>query len=119
MLEKVNENNSANLAQAFHLMQPPVPDENTPPAQMNAVRVKDDELLKYLKKLQSQVASLSQRLNETTTSNTDKSTTSKINPKTGKEWKRYCWTCCCTWHWVKTVQIQQQNTKTRQPSRRE
>ena len=26
---------------------------------------------------------------------------SKVNPKNGKAWKRYCWTCGCCDHWGK------------------
>ena len=26
-------------------------------------------------------------------------TNSDINPRTGKPWKRYCWTCGCCPHW--------------------
>ena len=25
--------------------------------------------------------------------------TSLVNPKTGKAWRRYCWTCGCCDHW--------------------
>ena len=27
--------------------------------------------------------------------------TPKLNPKNGKPWKRYCWTCGCCDHWGK------------------
>ena len=30
-----------------------------------------------------------------------KKTASAINPKTGQEWKHYCWTCGCCPHWGK------------------
>lgn len=58
MLENFNQNNSADLAQTFHPMQLPLLDENTTPAQMHAMRTKDDKLLKYLENLQNQVSIL-------------------------------------------------------------
>ena len=37
--------------------------------------------------------------------------TSKVNPKTGKAWKRYCWTCGCCDHWGKFCTIPAQGHK--------
>ena len=45
LIEKMNQNNPANLAHAFHLMQPPVPYDNTPP-QVNAARTDNSALLR-------------------------------------------------------------------------
>ena len=32
---------------------------------------------------------------------TTPTTNKNINPKTGLEWKRYCWSCGCCAHWSK------------------
>ena len=34
-----------------------------------------------------------------------------INPKTGKEWKRYCWTCGCCPHWGKNCPVKKKGHK--------
>ena len=56
-------------------------------------------LVSIIKKLEAKVDSLSpQQPNHTTNNNTNSTPMSNtINPRTGKEWRRYCWTHgCCT-----------------------
>ena len=99
LIKRVNQSNSINLAQAFQLLQPSVPDEDTPPPQLNIMR--DDNVLQVLKALQEKVDTLTKKLQNTSNPPTDSNKNTKINPKTGKEWKRCCWTCGCTTHWGK------------------
>ena len=62
-----------------------------------------ESLLTIIKDLESKVdnlSKLSQRTPQQYVPNND-----KINPKTGKEWKRYCWTCGCCPHSSKNCPI--------------
>ena len=76
--------------------------ENIPPPSehhANAVQV-DRSLLALIDQLQKKVDKLGQQLvasNYPTTTHIQE----EINPKTGKSFKRYCWTCGCCGHWGK------------------
>ena len=69
---------------------------------MNLVPQKQDpmlqQLLTQISSMQSQIEKLS-----TTDSGSRKQEkpSSTINPKTGRQWKRYCWSCGCCTHWSK------------------
>ena len=53
-----------------------------------------DSLMTIIKTLEAKVDSLS----KTSVTSSNVSYDDTINPKTGKEWKRYCWTCGCCPH---------------------
>ena len=71
--------------------------ENIPPqAQVNAVQ-SDRALLTIIEQLNKKVAALDSKI---TNQNTIQRTPGlEINPKNGKPYKRYCWTCGCCNHW--------------------
>ena len=48
-------------------------------------------LLSSIKSLEKEIQTLKQP-------SVDKATDKTINPRTGKKWKRYCWTCGCCPH---------------------
>lgn len=65
-----------------------------------------DSLLTIIKGLESKMDNFSKqalRTNQLYSQNTD-----TINPKTGKEWKRYCWSCGCCPHASKNCPIKKQ-----------
>ena len=65
------------------------------------------QLLAQMAQMQSQIENLSLSNKGSSKAsymnkNKDKQQTSptdKINPKTGKQWRRYCWSCGCCDHW--------------------
>ena len=63
-----------------------------PPPQANAV-TNNQDLVTLIAQLQKKVDTLSSQLNATQTAGLD------VNPKTGKPYKRYCFTCGCCNHW--------------------
>ena len=72
--------------------------ENLPSTQqannISDTTVTNAQLLTFLKTLQNKV----DRLERNTPSPTI-ATNSNINPRTGKEFKRYCFSCGCCLHW--------------------
>ena len=86
--------------------------------QMNMVKTHRDpmmeKLMKKVKVMQAQIEGISTQtinkqkvstINKTSerTNNNDHtlSSTEAINPKTGKQWRRYFWSCGCCPHWGK------------------
>ena len=71
---------------------------NVNPGTVNSVKT-DAALLKVIENLKKQVNALRSKLNQPGNgwTNTD-SAPPTINPKTGKAFKRYCWTCGCCDH---------------------
>ena len=74
--------------------------ENLPSTQqannISDTTVTNAQLLTFLKTLQNKVDRL-----ETNTPSPTISTNSTINLRTGKEFKRYCFSCGCCLHWGK------------------
>ena len=61
------------------------------------------QMLQQMATMQSQLANLT--LSATNTPRTRGlglgTNTSTVNPRTGKPWRRYCWSCGCCTHWSK------------------
>ena len=60
-----------------------------------------DYLMKQMTAMSNQIQALSGGNNMNTGTGQSGSLSSHINPKTGQEWKRYCWSCGCCSHWGK------------------
>jgi len=60
-----------------------------------------DQLMKQMTVMSNQIQALSGGNNTNTGTGQSGSSSSHINPKTGQEWKRYCWSCGCCTHWGK------------------
>ena len=60
-----------------------------------------DQLMKQMTVMSNQIQALSGGNNMNTRAGQSGSSSSHINPKTGQEWKRYCWSCGCCAHWGK------------------
>ena len=60
-----------------------------------------DQLMKQMTSMSNQIQALSGGNNMNTGTSQSGSSSSHINPKTGQEWKRYCWSCGCCSHWGK------------------
>ena len=54
------------------------------------------QLLQQLSEMQNQIANLTLSAN---TPNKGANGNEKVNPKTGKPWRRYCWSHGCCTHW--------------------
>ena len=88
-----------NFSQAINMLQnTDINSENLPSTQqannISDTTVTNAQLLTFLKTLQNKVDRL-----ETNTPSPTISTNSTINPRTGKEFKRYCFSCDCCLHW--------------------
>ena len=60
-----------------------------------------DQLLKQMTAMSNQIQALSGGNNTNTATGLSSASSAHINPKTGQEWKRYCWSCGCCSHWSK------------------
>ena len=58
------------------------------------------QLLKEMHEMKSQLSTLT-LTNQNVNSRTPPSFDKTINPRTGQQWKRYCWSCGCCPHWSK------------------
>ena len=90
-----------NFSQAINMLQNTTIDSEDLPSTEQANNISDTtvsntQLLAFLKTLQNKVDRLESKTPSPTTSNT-----STINPRTGKEFKRYCFSCGCCLHWGK------------------
>ena len=73
------------------------------------------EMTNRMNQLQNQIQNL-QLTNQTPPSTfcppiTPQKTPSTINPRTGLEWKRYCWSCGCCPHWGKNCPFKKKGHK--------
>ena len=57
------------------------------------------KLLQSFNDLSRKVDELSSKSDSTSTINRSKANNNNINPKTGKPYRRYCWSCGCCTHW--------------------
>ena len=57
------------------------------------------KLLQSFNDLSRKVDELSSKSDSTSTTNRSKANNNNINPKTGRPYKRYCWSCGCCTHW--------------------
>ena len=110
-LEQEMDNNN----QMFSQQPPPYPHENfnkshfapPPDPQANAIKTQyqtDPAVLRTLDAITAQLASLATtgnryQRNRTTTPGGDSDNLPSVNPRTGKPYKRYCWTHGCCNHW--------------------
>ena len=127
MFEKMEErlkiniiNTITNFAQAYE-ESPPTP--LTPPTKepnttsltsalstiTNNSSKQNNKLLKLFDGLCKKVDSLETKLGNTKNTSTDKD--NGINPRTGRPWKRYCWTCGCCDHWGRTCPVRKPGHK--------
>ena len=58
-----------------------------------------DQLLKQITAMNNRVQALSGGTHTNTGTGSFGSSSGHINPKTGQEWKRYCWSCSCCPRW--------------------
>ena len=72
--------------------------ENVAPQPQANAMTKNTDLFHLIAQLQQKVDTLSSQLQS---SQNTVAPTLDINPKTGKPYKRYCWTCGCCNHWGK------------------
>ena len=93
------------IPQFQQFSQPIIPQQ--PDQQMLAVKSQHDntinELLKQMATMQAQIKNMSVFSQPSINHNQGRvsQTSDNINPKTGKEWRRYCWSCGCCPHWGK------------------
>ena len=64
-----------------------------------------DSILSLFKNLEKKVDNLNTPGNNGNTLTAPPSINQDINPKSGKPWRRYCWTCGCCTHWSKNCVI--------------
>ena len=75
----------------------------TLPQQFNALATQQPQndalkaLLDQMKSMQNQISTLT--LSNQAMTSKGRGNSKDINPKTGKQWKRYCWSCGCCVHW--------------------
>ena len=90
----------------FHQFSQPIIQQQ-PDQQMLAVKSQHDntinELLKQMATMQSQIKNLTMVAQPSINQNQGhlSQNSDNINPKTGKPWRRYCWSCGCCPHWGK------------------
>ena len=91
-----------NFSQAMNMLHTTDLNSNILPHHQQANNITADsnvtnaQLLTFLQTFQHKVDRL-----ETNSPSTNIATTSTINPKTGKDFKRYCFLCGCCPHWGK------------------
>ena len=86
-----------------HFAQSFPPDQNHLEQTMFAATQKNKseilpQLLQQISNMQNQIANLTLSANTTRKSRVS----DNVNPKTGKPWRRYCWTHGCCTHWGRT-----------------
>ena len=100
MNERLAATMQAKFMQAFNVLQ----DHDTsvenipPPTEQHANSVTSDSLLKFLQNLQSKVDNLAKE-NQNLKKGNPPTTNPKINPRNGKKFKRYCYSCGYCTHW--------------------
>ena len=90
------------LLEALMVMQPSAQHTEdtstiTAPSMNSASTTSFDSLITMFKNLEKKMDDISTNKNKGD-NDTYNSLTDKINPHTGKPWKRYCWSCGCTTH---------------------
>ena len=94
--EKLASTVQANLVAALEHLE----NKENVPQQANLVQ-SDRALLLIIENLNKKIDALGAQINKNKSPPTSSTTEDKklINPKTGREYKRYCWTCGCCNHW--------------------
>ena len=72
-----------------------------------------DQLMKQMTAMSNQIQALSGGNSMNTGTGQSGSSFSHINPKTGQEWTRYCWSCGCCTHWSKNCPSKKKPQKRR------
>ena len=108
-----------NFSQAINMLQNTTIDSEDLPSTQQANNISDTtvtnaQLLTFLKTLQNKVDRL-----ESNTPSPTISTNSNINPRTGKEFKRYCFSYGCCLHWGGIVPRKNQDIRMMQHSKTE
>ena len=79
------------------------PSQNTMfAAQQNANNPMIAQLMEQMEIMQTQLAAVCSLVPNESIPNDATKKDNTINPKTGKPWKKYCWSCGCCTHWSKT-----------------
>ena len=127
MFEKMEErlkinliNTITNFAQAYD-DSPPTPPPPEPKEQDNTSLTsalstitnnsskQNAKLIKLFDGLCKKVDSLETKLGKNNNSSSEKE--NNVNPRTGRPWKRYCWTCGCCDHWGRTCPVRKPGHK--------
>ena len=103
------------LLETIMMLQQNESDSSPPPPDLNSVSTDSANSISTLSTMESMVTlikNLEKKVDKLTnkkttcppvTPTTNNNNTNKdVNPKTGKHWKRYCWTCGCCPHWGKS-----------------
>ena len=70
-----------------------------------------DKMVQMFDALIKKVERLETKCGVASNSGDDTSSTDKINPRTGRPYRRYCWTCGCCDHWGRTCPVRKPGHK--------
>ena len=114
---QLNETMRTNFMEAFRLLHPEPPNEEiAPPQQALNVQTTTPDVMAVITRMQTTMDDLTARLNSTAQSlatNTPNlvATDNTINPRTGRTFKRYCWSCGCCVHWGRHCSVKKRGHK--------